>query len=280
MNASSKKLDFLTKHWGPFRRQFPSLFPLITSDYIPVKTIDVRTKFSTCNFSMILGGEGWFEREGKSWPVKSPCVITQWPGESVAYGATSGGWTEWYLVYERSQFKRFLERGLIDPNRPVWPIADPAVLRLHLAEFSVLARSADPARVVDRVDRIAERAILDSWICPGVRPDEDAEIRAAAARLRVSPSLKWDFAKLAAEHGFSTTTFRRRWVDTIGIAPGQYLLQLRMAEACRLLVETPQQIQAVAAASGFDDAFYFSRRFRMEVGHSPGAYRKIYTLQR
>jgi len=185
-----------------------------------------------------------------------------------------------FLTKHWGPFRRFIERGFLDPTRPVWPIADPASLRLHLAGFSVLARSSDPSRVVDRVDRIAERAILDSWLTPGVRPDEDAEVRAAAARLQVSPSAEWDIATLAAEHGFSPTTFRRRWVEAIGTPPGQYLLQLRIAEACRLLVETSLQIQAVAAASGFDDAYYFSRRFRIEAGQSPGAYRKIYSLRR
>lgn len=280
MNASSKNLDFLTKHWAPFRRQYPALFPLISSDILPAKAHDVRAKFSTCNFSMILGGEGWFEREGRLWPVRSPCVITQWPGELVAYGPSERTWTEWYLIYDRSQFKRFAERGLIDRSRPVWPIADPASLRLRLAEFSVLARSPDPARVVDRVDRIAEQAILDSWLFPAARPDEDADIRAVAAQLQESPATPWDFATLAAGRGFSTTTFRRRWVDALGTPPGQYLQHLRMAEACRLLVETSQPIQAVAAATGFDDAFYFSRRFRMEIGQSPGSYRKTYTLRR
>ena len=148
MNTASKNMDFLTKHWAPFRRKYPSLFRLVSSDFIPEKSGWVRTRFGTCNFSIILRGEGRFERAGKSWPVQAPCVITQWPGESVAYGPTSGTWSEWYLVYNRAQFRRFREHHLVDPARPVWPIADPASLRMHLAEFRLLARSADPAAVV------------------------------------------------------------------------------------------------------------------------------------
>lgn len=280
MNTASKNMDFLTKHWAPYPRRFPGLFPLVSSDYLPAKTGEVRTQFETCNFSMILSGEGFYEWRGKSFPVKAPCVLTQWPGEAVAYGATGPGWAEWYLVYEGSQFDRFVRRGLIDPDRPLWPIADPALLRLHLAGFSVLARTRDPSRVVDRADRMAERAILDTWLGPGGGPHEDAGIRAAEAALQVNPSAKWDFDELASRHGFSTTTFRRRWAESIGTPPGKYLLQRRIAEACRLLVETSMPIQDVAAASGFDDPFYFSRRFRIEVGHSPGAYRKVFRLQR
>ena len=280
MNAASKNMDFSTKHWAPFRRKYPALFPLVSSDYLPAKAEWVRARFATCNFSMILRGEGRFERAGEIWPVQAPCVITQWPGEAVAYGPAGGTWAEWYLVYDRSQLKRFRERGLVDMSKPVWPVADPASLRVHLAEFSVLARSPDPAWVADRADRIAERAILDTWLSPGAPSDEGPEIRAVAARLREGLSANWDFEKLAAQHGFSTTTFRRRWVESIGTPPARYLQQLRVAEACRLLVETPLQIKAVAQATGFEDEFYFSRRFRIEVGQSPRDYRKTYRLRR
>jgi len=280
MNALSKNMDFLTKHWAPYRRKYPALFPLVSSDFLPAKTNWLRARFDTCNFSMILRGEGRFERAGKCWPVQAPCVITQWPGEPVAYGPTGGTWAEWYLVYDRSRLRRFRERGLVDPSKPVWPVADPASLRVHLAEFSALARSSDPEWVVDRADRIAERAILDTWLPPGAPMEDDSEIRAAAAGLRESLSTIWDFDKLAARHGFSTTTFRRRWVEVIGTPPARYLQQLRIAEACRLLVESPLQIKAVAAAAGFEDEFYFSRRFRIEVGQSPREYRNTYRLRR
>lgn len=280
MNATSKNMDFSTKHWAPYKRQYPAPFPLVSSDYIPAKTDWVRTRFGTCNFSLILRGKGRFERAGKSWPVQAPCVITQWPGESVAYGPEGGTWTEWYLVYNRAHLRRFRERGLVDASRPVWPVADPASLRLHLAEFSLLARSPDPARLVDRVDRIAERAILDTWLSPGTPSEEDSEIRTVMVRLRENLSSKWDFAEVATQHGFSMTTFRRRWEEVVGVPPARYLQELRIAEACRLLVETPLQIKAVASSTGFADEFYFSRRFRIEVGQSPREYRKTYKLRR
>ena len=47
-----------------------------------------------------------------------------------------------------------------------------------------------------------------------------------------------------------------------------------------MVVETPLQIKAVAQATGFDDEFYFSRRFWIEVGQSPRAYRNTYRLWR
>ena len=109
---------------------------------------------------MILCGEGRFERMGRVWPVVAPCVMTQWPGEMVSYGPTDATWTEWYCVYDRSEFRKFTAGGLLDPARPVWPVADPASLHLHLSEFAALTHAEDPAWVVDIVDRVAERALL------------------------------------------------------------------------------------------------------------------------
>ncbi|MFZ4774813.1 MAG: helix-turn-helix domain-containing protein [Terrimicrobiaceae bacterium] len=280
MNASSKNMDFLTKHWAPFPRKYPSLFPLATSDYVPAKKDWVRWKFDTCNFSLILQGEGLFERAGRTWPVQAPCVITQWPGEVLSYGPTGGSWAEWYLIYDRSRFSSFRQRGLIDVAKPVWPIADPASVLVHLAEFAVLSRSPDPAWVADRVDRIAERTILDTWLSPSAPAEEGSEIRGIAGGLRGNLSKRWDFQELAIRHGFSTTTFRRRWVETMGTPPSQYLQQLRIAEACRLLVETSLRIKDIALATGFDDELYFSRRFRIEVGRPPREYRRTYRLKR
>jgi AraC-like DNA-binding protein len=98
--------------------------------------------------------------------------------------------------------------------------------------------------------------------------------------LRGNLAGRWDFAELAKELGFSDSTFRRRWEEAFGVPPARYLQQLRIAEACRLLVETSLRINAIAAATGYEDELYFSRRFRIEVGHAPREYRKTYTLRR
>ena len=197
MNDSSKNMDFLTKHWAPYPRRYPGRFPLASSDFIDRKTTRVENRFNTCNFSLILRGEGHFEKNGKVWPVQAPCVITQWPGEMTNYGPEPGSWTEWYLVYHRGAFKRFHDSGLIDLNKPVWPIADPVALHLHLSEFSALARAADPAWVVDRVDRLAEQAILDTWLAPNAPWKTVDGISIIAASLREGLSTPWNFDEMA-----------------------------------------------------------------------------------
>jgi AraC-like DNA-binding protein len=271
-------MDFLIKHWAPYSRRFPGAPALVSSDLVLEKSGWVRSRFTSCNYSIILRGEGRFERLGKVWPVVAPCVITQWPGERVDYGPTGGTWTEWYCVYDRSEYRKFISRGMLDPQKPVWPVADPASLQLHLSEFAALARAEDPAWVVDLVDRVAERAILSTWLAPGAPSDEHSAFRAMAVSLRQNLAKAWDFERLAMTSGHSVSTFRRRWIEVFGRPPSDYLRHLRLAEACRLLAETTLLIKEIASRTGFPDELYFSRRFHLDIGKSPSDYRRMYQL--
>ena len=53
-----------------------------------------------------------------------------------------------------------------------------------------------------------------------------------------------------------------------------------MQTACRLLVESTLPIHEIATHAGFADEYYFSRRFHLEQGMPPRAYRRAYLLRR
>lgn len=282
MEPVSKKLDFLVRHWAAFPRRFPSRFPLISADLVVKKENWVRMKFHSCNFSLILHGSGRFLRGGREWVVESPCVITQWPGEYVEYGpgVQGGTWDELYFVYHRSSLAKFRAARLLDPALPVWPIRDPASLEPHMAEFAALSQHPQPALVADRVDRVAERIILETW-APSPGPIATrTPIHAAAEALRAHLSDPLDLDALAADQRLSTSTFRRRWMEAVGIPPARYLQNLRIAEARRALVESTTPIREIAGACGFEDEFYFSRCFRRATGIPPREYRKTFRLER
>ncbi len=63
--------------------------------------------------------------------------------------------------------------------------------------------------------------------------------------------------------------FRKRWE----ITPSNYLMQLRLQAAQRLLCTTELRVGDVAAQCGFTDPLYFSRVFHRAVGKAPSDYR-------
>ena len=273
-------MDFFVRHWAPYARRFPSPLAVLNMGDIREKDHQVRKTFSTCNFSFILRGRGEYRRKGKTWAVEAPCVITQWPGEALAYGPFPGGtWDEVYLIYDARTMPAMRRRGFVDERRPVWPIANPDGVLAPLAELRRLAKMPRPADVADQADLLCERMVLESLLpLPGA-PVEDSAVRRIEAQLRRAPEQEVDLDRLADAHGMSPSTLRRRWTEAFAVPPGKYLLDLRMQKARRLLVETPARIGEIAAGVGFEDLLYFSRRFHLSTGLSPSAYRKRYRLR-
>lgn len=80
----------------------------------------------------------------------------------------------------------------------------------------------------------------------------------------------------AAEHaGYSPYHFNRLFSASMPVGPGQYLTALRIDSAKRHLLANADPVMDVAAAVGFDSLSSFSRRFRVMVGTSPGAFRAL-----
>jgi AraC-like DNA-binding protein len=59
-----------------------------------------------------------------------------------------------------------------------------------------------------------------------------------------------------------------------GRAVGQWIIERRMADARRLLLETEQGVGAVAEAAGYLDPRHFSAQFKRLHGTTPQAWRK------
>ena len=63
-------------------------------------------------------------------------------------------------------------------------------------------------------------------------------------------------------------------LDYVGTTLHQYLLNYRMENALKLLLDPDKSIADVALESGFRSFYYFSRYFKERMGLSPAQYRK------
>lgn len=74
-------------------------------------------------------------------------------------------------------------------------------------------------------------------------------------------------AHVSPSHFFAA--FKRQ----TGYPPIDFLIHLRMFRSCLLLDHTPLTVKEIAAMLGYDDAFYFSRLFKLVSRVSPRDYR-------
>lgn len=80
--------------------------------------------------------------------------------------------------------------------------------------------------------------------------------------------------EIAAHVNTSKYHFIRRFAKETGMTPHQYILQLKLQEACRLLKFTNLSIAEISRSLGYDNCAYFSGQFKNRFGTSPTAYRK------
>jgi len=81
-------------------------------------------------------------------------------------------------------------------------------------------------------------------------------------------------AGMARLSGLAERSFKRRFRETTGLSPLEYVHTLRIEEAKQMLETGDQPVEAVANAVGYEDAGFFSRLFRRKVSLTPAQYRK------
>ncbi len=83
-------------------------------------------------------------------------------------------------------------------------------------------------------------------------------------------------AELAQACGLGTRQFLRRFAEAVGLSPGQYALERRVALAAEALARGGETVDDLAARLGFADRFHFSKVFKTRVGVPPAAYRRMH----
>lgn len=92
-------------------------------------------------------------------------------------------------------------------------------------------------------------------------------------KLRADLGASWTLARMASECRMSLRTFVRRFTESAGMPPGEWLIVERVEQAKRLLVECRHSIDEIAATVGMGSADSLRHHFRKRTGVSPKAYR-------
>ncbi|HSX87084.1 MAG TPA: helix-turn-helix domain-containing protein [Pseudomonas sp.] len=87
-------------------------------------------------------------------------------------------------------------------------------------------------------------------------------------------------AAMSQLSGLAERSFKRRFQQATGMPPLEYVHTMRLEEAKQMLESGNQPIEAIANEVGYEDAGFFSRLFRRNVGMTPAQYRKRFGAMR
>lgn len=132
-------------------------------------------------------------------------------------------------------------------------------------------------------NKVARRLVLPAhrqggqaqYVERPVAPERGNGSRLSALLDQVRQTLDqdWPNARMANFAAMSLRALHRRFLETTGLSPGDWLTRERLARAQELLETTNLSIEDVAAACGFGAAATLRHHFRASFGTSPAAYR-------
>ncbi|MFC5470562.1 helix-turn-helix domain-containing protein [Cohnella suwonensis] len=83
---------------------------------------------------------------------------------------------------------------------------------------------------------------------------------------------------IASSLALTPVQLTRRFRSAFGVAPLDFLTELRLEKACLLLSDTYETLEEIAGQCGYESGYYLSRLFRGRKGVSPSEYRRRFRV--
>lgn len=186
--------------------------------------------------------------------------------------------------------------SLADRFRRMFPHVDldPDVLFVEDGRILTSAGAASGVDVCLHIVRTDHGGELANWVarCCVVPPFRDGgqaqyiarpvpeQGAASTAATRVWALDRLDgplaLADLAAHARMSLRTFARRFHDEVGLSPGRWLIQQRVARARHLLESSDLSVDQIAARVGFATGASLRQHLHAAIGVSPQVYRRTF----
>lgn len=107
-------------------------------------------------------------------------------------------------------------------------------------------------------------------------PHDDAAVRACQAAMESHFRAHDALSTAVDAAGIPDRTLKRRFRAATGTTPIDYLQNLRIEEAKRILESTRTPVEEIGAMVGYEDASFFRRLFKRKTGLTAGAYRRMF----
>ena len=243
------------------------------------KTHDGESRLHFHDFfecELILNGTGTQVLDGTTYPLRRGCVYLLTPSD---FHTVSGdGLLLVNVMFDEELLSPPLRDGLLGRGGLILYLTEEDTVRLERLAEALLREQEQEGEYA----RLADRALLEYLLVTLLRKAPPAERREDGALSDVLYYLNLHFAEspslahTAKRYGYTQNYFSTRFRELTGMGYTEFLTQLKLSRARRLLCDTVLSATEVAFSSGFGSLSAFYRAFRAEEGLSPLAYRALH----
>jgi len=197
----------------------------------------------------------------------------------------SASWEHlWALFQPRAQWHELLDWRALD--RGIFLLSLPSdESRTHLErlfrELIALSDGRSPLQAELQYNKLEEMLLRARSYCAAESdPALDPRIRLACEYMLGRLAERFRIEEVAAACNLSASRLAHLFSAQMGMGPKAWINDMRLQQARKLLLDTPEGIGVIAARVGYDDAPHFTRHFRRSVGCSPSQFRESFRGRR
>lgn len=228
-------------------------------------------KFPYFVLAHLIGGDGVYANDelAKWVEMKSGWGVIASPFSNNSYGGKSKSFIEDAICFDGQLAHVLFEAGIIKNGliyigneRRLLPIIN------KLREGTVSALLEANVMLQNLLFKLnREQTSLQS-------PVNDHKIVRLLQRIQDNPGKWWAVSEMAEYCNISENYLRTLFHKHTGVAPKEYIDNLKMNRAVEMLNNPEIKIYEIAERLGYRDNYHFIRRFTKLLGQSPGRYRK------
>lgn len=180
------------------------------------------------------------------------------------------GWDEYYVTFQGDYFEKLLN-GIINRANPIFHIGMNDQIVKHFGEMLDCARAQKSGFQAV----LAGITMHTIGLIYSINKNQDygsvsmQKIQEACVLMRENIYDKFTPEDIAESINMSYSNFRKSFKQYTGIAPHQYMLQLKLSKIKDLLSSTEMSIQDIAMKLNFESADYFFLLFQEQNRHKP-----------
>jgi len=228
----------------------------------------------------IASGEGSFEsRSVPQTDVQPGTAILLFPGEWHRFRpAKRSGWDEYWVGFRGEVADNLIRRKFFEAAAALVPVGFSAEIVGLFSSIIDQTRNEGPGyqpwvsgmllHLLGCIYSLDKQRSFDDT--GGIK----AKMEQAMMLLRCKIDEDVTIQQIAEELNVSYAWFRKWFKLYTGMAPQQYVIQLKMEKAKALLADPGNSVKGIAYQLRFEHPLYFSKLFKEKVGVSPEIYRK------
>ena len=228
-------------------------------------------------FHYIHSGKGIYRVHDRTYSLKADDMFLMKPGEEIYYQADEQDpWVYSWIGFQGIKVEEYIARSTIFDSYVV-TLSSKSRCPSYFEQLQHMEIHQNEDLLLNSVAYSFLYALVNEFSYPnqvdGLNLKEyGEEILSYIEQNFERPSLS--VQEVADHFSLDRSYIHRIFKGLMNMSIKEYILSLRIANACSYLIHTNLPISTIARSVGYTDVFYFSRLFKKKKGCSPKAYRE------